>query len=134
MQIKGKIISISELIEINSNFNKRELILLTEDDKYPQKLKFDFLNKSTAALNSLSADDNVEVHFNIRGSQYNDKYYTSLVGWKIQKGESNNPAKSSSRPVASKEVKKTVEVKKTASQPVKEKPPTESETEEDLTF
>ena len=97
MQLKGTVKEISKTITISDSFKKRELVIETPE-KYPQKVKFDFLNKSTDILSALSSGEEVDVHFNIRGSEYNGKYYVNLTGWKIEKVGSASPT-SEARPI-----------------------------------
>ena len=39
-------------------------------------------------IESLSIGDFVKVSFNIRGNEYQGKYYVSLQGWKVEKNPS----------------------------------------------
>jgi len=109
MQIKGLVKEVSKVININDSFKKRELVIETQE-KYPQKIKFDFLNKSIDLLSVLSTDDEVDVHFNIRGAQYNGKYYVNLTGWKIEKTGSSSLG--SEQSTANKTSKQSSNVKK----------------------
>lgn len=87
MQINGKVTEVSNVIQINDSFTKKELIIKTSD-KYPQEMKFDFLNKAIDTLGGIKVNDDVEVFFNIRSSKFNNKYYNNLVGWKAEKDSS----------------------------------------------
>lgn len=139
MQIKGLVKEVSKVININDSFKKRELVIETQE-KYPQKIKFDFLNKSIDLLSVLSTDDEVDVHFNIRGTQYNGKYYVNLTGWKIEKtgsssldSEQNAANKTSKQSSSVKKVEKKTESSTWNAQQAegRGKP---ADDEEDLTF
>ena len=82
MNIEGKIIYISGLIKIN-NFEKREVVIETQE-KYPQKIMIEFSNKTITALDKYRSDDFVKVEFNLRGREWNGKYFNTLSGWKIE--------------------------------------------------
>lgn len=69
-----------------SGFNKREFVVTVEDGKYPQEICFETVKDKTKLLDDLSVGDNVTVSFDIRGREYNGKYYTNLNAWKISKG------------------------------------------------
>ena len=140
MQIKGTIIHLSEATTVNASVTKRELVIKT-DEKYPQTIKFDFLNKSLDCLDNSKNGEVVDVHFNIRGSKWNDKYYTNLVGWKIDKGESPQPAQKSKPSVANTAPQKTAPPAKKALVPdfdieedAQPTAPAQVPEEEDLTF
>jgi hypothetical protein len=47
----------------------------------------DFVKDKCDVLNAYKVGDSVEVGINIRGNEYNGKYYVSLQGWKISKLE-----------------------------------------------
>ena len=116
-------------------------MVIKTDEKYPQTIKFDFLNKSLDCLDNSKNGEVVDVHFNIRGSKWNDKYYTNLVGWKIDKGESPQPAQKSKPSVASTAPQKTAPPAKKALVPdfdieedAQPTAPAQVPEEEDLTF
>ena len=84
MNIKGKIKVIGETQTFDSGFSKRQLVLTTLE-QYPQDLAIEFVKDKTAVLDIFTAGDTVEVAINLRGNEYNGKYYVNLQGWKINK-------------------------------------------------
>jgi single-strand DNA-binding protein len=91
----GRIKVIEDTQTFSSGFQKREFVIEVPDGKYPQMVKFETVRDKIDLLNSLSIGDNVEVSFNIRGNEYNGKYYVSLNAWRIEalggRTESNSP-------------------------------------------
>lgn len=83
LQITGKIVKIDETQTFSSGFQKREFVVETED-KYPQKIKLEFLKDKVNSLDAVSPGDVVEVGFNLRGSEYNGKFYVNLVAWRME--------------------------------------------------
>ena len=69
----------------DSGFEKREIVITTEE-QYPQDIKFEVYKEKCAMLDNFSKDENVTVHFNLRGNEYEGKYYVNLNAWKIDKG------------------------------------------------
>lgn len=67
-----------------SGFTKREFVVTTKE-QYPQDIKIELVKDKTAILDSFSEGQEVVVHFNLRGSEYQGKYYVSLQGWKVEK-------------------------------------------------
>jgi hypothetical protein len=67
-----------------SGFSKREFVVTTKE-QYPQDVKLEVVKDKTALLDSFSEGQEVTVHFNVRGNEYQGKYYVSLQGWKIEK-------------------------------------------------
>jgi hypothetical protein len=68
-----------------SGFRKREFVIKTADAQYPQDIKFDVVNDKIALLDGIETGDQVSVTFNLRGNEYNGKYYVNLVAWKLEK-------------------------------------------------
>ncbi len=58
--------------------------MTTAHDKYPQDLKFEVVKDKCALLDDFAVDQEVQVNFDIRGNEYNGKYYVNLSCWKIQ--------------------------------------------------
>ena len=80
----GKIKMIGEVQSFASGFTKREFVVTTAHDKYPQDIKFDLVKDKCAVLDSFKPGDEVQVNFDIRGREYNGKYYVDLSCWKLQ--------------------------------------------------
>ena len=91
-EITGKIIVLNdaELVGAAKTFKKRVVVVETSE-QYPQKIGIDFVQDKTSVLDKYKIGDEVKVSTNIRGQEYNGKYYVSLNGWKIEKlsGETN---------------------------------------------
>lgn len=81
--IKGKVHKIMAEQFVSEKFSKRELIIKT-DDKFPQFIPVTFSNSKMVIVDGLNEGDEVEVSYNIRGREWNDKYFVSLEGWNLQ--------------------------------------------------
>ena len=96
MELQGIIKKIGETQTFASGFQKRELVLLTEE-QYPQPIQIDFLSDKIDLLNNVSEGERVKVGINIRGREWSNpqgevKYFNSITGWRIEKvsGENKN--------------------------------------------
>ena len=85
IEIKGKVETILEIQEFASGFKKQTLVIET-DGKFPQKIAVEFAKDKIDLLAVLSVGQPVTVSVNIRGNEYNGKYYVSLAGWKVDAG------------------------------------------------
>lgn len=83
-EASGKIKVINETQSFASGFTKREFVVTTAVDKYPQDLKFEVVKDKCAMLDKFKVGQDVQVSFDIRGNEYNGKYYVNLSAWKIQ--------------------------------------------------
>lgn len=93
-ELSGTVKKVFELQTFPSGFSKRELVVTT-DERYPQDIKIDFLKEKAEMLDELSDGDPVTVHFDIRGREYNGRFFTDLSGWRIDKGAAGAPGKDS---------------------------------------
>jgi hypothetical protein len=82
-EITGRIKLINDTQEFPSGFRKREFVIEELDGQYPQSIKFEATKQLCDKLSDLRTDQIVTVAFNIRGNEYNGKYYVSLQAWKI---------------------------------------------------
>jgi len=100
MQLQGVIKLIQETQTFDSGFMKRQMVLTT-DEKFPQDLAIEFVKDKTSILDMFTAGDVVDVAINLRGNEYNGKYYVNLQGWKINKEGSDQAApQSNTQPIA----------------------------------
>lgn len=66
-----------------SGFTKREFVLTTGDENYPQDIKFELIKDKCSWLDNFEENQDVTVNFDIRGNEYKGKYYVNLNCWKI---------------------------------------------------
>ena len=66
--------------EFASGFKKREIIVSSTDEKFPQDIKFEFIKDSADKLEAFKPNDMVKVVFGLKGNEYEGKFYTNLVG------------------------------------------------------
>jgi len=87
-ELTGKVKLIQDPQTFASGFTKREVVVTVEDGKYSQDINLEFLQDKVGLLNSVSKGQEIKVFFDIRGREYNGRYFNSLVGWKIESKES----------------------------------------------
>ena len=101
MELRGVIKKIGDLQDFPSGFQKRELVIVTEE-QYPQPISIEFLKEKGDLLNQLNEGDKVNVSINIGGREWTSpqgdvKYFNSITGWKIEKSEGSTPAEPSGK-------------------------------------
>lgn len=87
MKIIGTIKVIKDTEVISEKFQKRSLVVVTQDE-YPQTLEIQFSQAKCALLDNFGEGELVECAINIRGREWTSpngevKYFTSLDGWQI---------------------------------------------------
>ena len=67
----------------NNGFTKRQLVIATEE-QYIQYIPVDFVKDKTSVLDKFKVGQTVKVAVNVRGNEYNGKFYINFQGWKIE--------------------------------------------------
>ena len=66
-------------------FTKRGIVVTVENGKFPQEILLEFVQDKVTLLDDVSSGDEVQVTFDIRGREFNGRYFNNLQGWKLQK-------------------------------------------------
>ena len=82
LTLKGTIKLVKDIQNISDNFSKREFVIETED-QYPQLVQFELVKDKCSLLDSSYEGKAVEVSFNLRGREWNDKYFVNLQAWRV---------------------------------------------------
>ena len=95
MELQGTVKKVGETQTFASGFQKRELVLLTEE-QYPQPIQIDFLSDKIDLLNNVSEGESIKIGINIRGREWTNpqgevKYFNSITGWRIEKVSGEAP-------------------------------------------
>lgn len=85
-ELSGKVKLIQDPQSFNSGFTKREMVVTVEEGKYPQDINVEFVQDKVSLLDTVQVGQEITVTFDIRGREYNGRYFNNLVGWKIQNG------------------------------------------------
>ncbi|MEE4190610.1 MAG: DUF3127 domain-containing protein [Halieaceae bacterium] len=83
-ELTGKIKLIQEPKTFDSGFTKREMVVIVDDGRYPQEINLEFVQDKVSLLDSLQPGQTVTVSFDIRGREYNGRYFNNLQGWKVE--------------------------------------------------
>lgn len=95
----GTVKAVMDQQTFDSGFTKREFVVTTEDDRYPQDIKFECVKDKVSLLDDVKEGQNVTVTFDLRGNEYNGRYFVNLTAWRLASGEaasSPGPAAESS--------------------------------------
>ncbi|HAS81820.1 MAG TPA: hypothetical protein DCS43_03885 [Verrucomicrobia bacterium] len=82
-EMEGTVKVINELMTFPSGFSKREFVITTEGDRFPQDVKFECVKDRTALLDKIKEGQKINVTFDVQGREYNGKYFVNLNAWKI---------------------------------------------------
>ena len=72
-------------------FQAREFVVKT-DGTYPQFIKFQLTQDRCGIIDTYNPGDMIKVYFDLRGREWNEKYFTNLQAWKLEPAQVNAPA------------------------------------------
>lgn len=78
-------------------FQAREFVIEVADGNYPQLVKFQLVQDRCSQLDPFGEGEKIKVHFDLRGREWNGKYFTNLNAWRLEKVEAA-PATTSAAP------------------------------------
>ena len=82
-KLKGKLIHKGDAKQVSEKFRVMDFVIETQDEKYPQSVQFQIMNDRISELDQYGIGEELEISFDIRGREYNGKYYNSLNAYKI---------------------------------------------------
>ena len=100
MELTGKVKLVNETQTFESGFTKREFVVTT-NEQYPQDIKLEVIKDKCSLLDNVKPGSDVKVSFNLRGNEFNGKYFVNLQAWKIDKADPANPSGGASSASAS---------------------------------
>jgi hypothetical protein len=89
MVIKGKIKVINPTIQVTEKFAKREFVVTTTTEMYPQDIICQMAKDKDNLLDGLSVGQEVDVDVNLRGREWQNpisgevKYFNTIEAWRI---------------------------------------------------
>lgn len=85
-ELTGTIKKIFERQDFPSGFYKQEFVVTT-DERFPQDIKLDCLKEKVDMLGNFQEGSPVKVSFDVRGREWNDRFFVDLSAWKIEPAE-----------------------------------------------
>lgn len=89
--IEGRVKQIPPKEVKSEKFQFREIVLEVQDGAYMQYPKMQFTQDRCDLLDNFKEGDQVVISFNIKGREYNGKYWNTLEGWRIQRADTEVP-------------------------------------------
>ena len=85
--LTGKVKLVQDAKTISDKFTVREFVVTVDDGRYPQDISLQVVNDKVSLLDNLQEGQEVTVKFDIRGREYNGRYFNNLQAWQIEGGE-----------------------------------------------
>ncbi len=90
--LTGTVKEVMDQQTFESGFTKREFVVTTEDDRFPQDIKFECIKDRISLLEGVESGQRVTVSFDLRGNEYNGRYYVNLTAWKLEQAADGDAA------------------------------------------
>ena len=90
-ELTGKLKTVMDIQTFGSGFTKREFVVTTEE-QYPQDIKFELIKDKTSLIDAFKENESIKVSFNLRGNEYNGKYYVNVQAWRLEKADAGQGA------------------------------------------
>ena len=84
-EVDGKLHKKYETENKTDSFQAREFVILVESGNYPQYVKFQLVQDRCALLDPFEEGEEIKVHFDLRGREWQGKYFTNLNAWRLEK-------------------------------------------------
>ncbi|TAK33360.1 MAG: DUF3127 domain-containing protein, partial [Saprospiraceae bacterium] len=81
---EGKLLKKYDTESKTQSFQAREFVIEIEDGNYPQFIKFQLTQDRCALLDSYEEGQPIKVHFDLRGREWQGKYFTNLNAWRLE--------------------------------------------------
>lgn len=85
-EIDGKLLRKYDTENKTQSFQAHEFVIEIQDGNYPQFIKFQLTQDRCALLDNYQEGEQIKVHFDLRGREWQGKYFTNLNAWRIEKG------------------------------------------------
>lgn len=86
-EIEGKLHKVFETESKTSSFQAREFVIEVTDGNYPQFVKFQLVQDRCALVDGYAEGEMIKVHFDLRGREWQGKYFTNLNAWRVEKAQ-----------------------------------------------
>ena len=102
-EITGTLVKKYETETKGEKFQVRDFVIKASDGgQYENFVKFQTTGDRTAIIDDLNEGDEIKVHFDLRGRQWQEKYFTNLNAWRVERVSADRPAPAK-RPTAATE-------------------------------
>ena len=135
-EVTGKLYKKFDTESRSEKFQSRDMVLEVADGNYPQLIKFQLVQERCPILDTFIEGEDIKVHFDLRGREWNGKYLTNLNCWRIEKsnGDSAKPVQQVATAVPASGSEQNASQKTSSNKPSMANEPMKAEIDDDLPF
>jgi len=86
-EVEGRLHKKFDTENKTDTFQVRDFVIEINSGNYPQFIKFQLTQDRCAIVDPFDEGDHLNVHFDLRGREWNEKYFTNLNAWRVEKAE-----------------------------------------------
>lgn len=90
-EIQGKLRKVFPAENKSGSFQAREFVIEVESGQYSQFVKFQLTQDRCDLIDSYSEGEEIQVHFDLRGREWDGKYFTNLNAWRLNRPSAEKP-------------------------------------------
>jgi len=83
-EVEGKLYKKYDIEKKSDSFQTREFVLLDDKGQYPNYVKFQLVQDRVNVIDNLDEGSMVKVYFDLRGREWQGKFFTNLNAWRIE--------------------------------------------------
>jgi single-strand DNA-binding protein len=84
-EIEGKLYKIYPTEQKTQSFQAREFAIEIMSGSYPQYIKFQLTQDKCSVIDDYTEGDMIKVYFDLRGREWQDKIFSNLNAWRVEK-------------------------------------------------
>lgn len=85
-ETEGIVYKIFDTENKTPSFQAREFVI-KQDGDYPQFIKFQLTQDRCDLIQNFEEGQKIKVHFDLRGREWNEKFFTNLNAWRLERIE-----------------------------------------------
>lgn len=94
-EVEGRLHKKFDTENKTDTFQAREFVVEINSGNYPQFVKFQLVQDRCALVDNFEEGEQLKVHFDLRGREWNEKYFTNLNAWRLEKLDQTSTESSS---------------------------------------
>jgi hypothetical protein len=83
-EVEGKLHKKYDIEKKTDSFQTREFVLLDDKGQYPNYVKFQLTQDKVSVIDNMEEGSDIKVYFDLRGREWQGKYFTNLNAWRIE--------------------------------------------------
>ncbi len=91
-EVEGKLHKTFPAESKSETFRTREFVIETLQGSFSQFVKFQLVQEKCDMIDQFKEGQQVKVYFDLRGRQWQDKYFTNLQAWRVEAVGETQPA------------------------------------------